>query len=254
MNKKDIFKVLKQMWKEFRIPLVISVSWVVYSQGSGVWSIEKTITAWSTSFFLASWGVGQFFRVKKQAGVESGLMNIESKLNATADKLEEVSEKIIGNLTGGDSFCYLHFNGFEGGKILWLLHHCGDYPIKSLHVDIVNIGKDKGFPGVTTKFDEFAGMSRILALDAWTEETQSFNAFFNTFGSKVVQEIRFSKGDMAFWLTRDDETLIQLLPEDFELDEEDSKRWPNVRGISGSKKEHCLHYQLQQHLDKQNAV
>lgn len=249
-------KIFKQLLKEFWLPFCAAAAWTAFSVWSDSFSLVKTISTFGPSFFLVSWVVGQFFRVRKQVGVESSLVNVEARLEKLASSLEVNVEKMVGHMNGGDSFCYVMPNGVQDGKRMWFLRHCGDYPLYKLSVRITDIDQLGRNVEQTFSWDEFSvnGMHLLRSLDVSGADTQSFNIFFHSRNGRVVQEVRFARVDgsekWAYRLSRGYETLIQILPEGFPLGEADKRDWLAESGISGSQKHWSTEYQLQEHLLK----
>ena len=65
-------KIIKQILKEFWIPLLGSIIWTVinyYNSEKSVKDWTELVSIFAPAFFFLSWMTGQFFRVKKQTGV-----------------------------------------------------------------------------------------------------------------------------------------------------------------------------------------
>jgi hypothetical protein len=149
-------KIAKQLLKEFWLPFSIALIWTAtvlelptVSQWKGVAFFEK----FGPAFFLASWGIAQFFRIKKQQKVDDGLKSIETnisklvseldqktkdlvskshdidvKVSSLVDTLDQKTKDLIGHVNGGDSVCFISINldlGFDSAR----LHVVGTYPL-----------------------------------------------------------------------------------------------------------------------------
>ncbi|MFY0730589.1 hypothetical protein [Pseudomonas sp. NFX15] len=249
-------KVLFQLLKEFWLPFFISVSWTIYSKWGVKFDFVGYMSTLGPAFFLVSWVVGQVFRVRKQVGVESSFGNVERRLQDLAESLEQNVAKMVGHINGGDSFCYLMPNGGSGGQ--FVLRHCGEYPLFKLHIRIADIGalRQGGMLEQQFAYEEFAVNSFAMLDTPQFSDSQALNIFYNSRSGKVVQQIRFVKvnghSGYAYRITRDAELLVQYLPENFPLDEEDKKSWLGEFGLKGNKAswttEHILSEALKHQL------
>lgn len=265
-------KVAKQLLKEFALPCVVALSWTLYSMSGGQFSLIAAVTVFGPAFFLASWLVGQVFRVRKQVGVEKSfgdvegrlikltgsLSEVEGRLERLAETLESNVKEMVGHINGGDSFCYAMPIGVASGKRQWLLRHCGGFPLYKVSARFTDIGDlAKGIED-TFSWDEISvgGNSMVTSLPALKDE-QAINIFFYSRNGRVVQEIRFGMlGDhsaYAYRLSRGYETLIQYLPKGFELREEDRRDWLPEFGFSGTCKEWSIEYSAQKVMQERAA-
>lgn len=123
-----------QLWKEMWMPGLAAVCWTIgrlYSTPTHRNFVDG-IADFGAGFFFCCWIASQWLRVKKQQKVEAGLETIEARLNRSIENFDHKTHEIIGNLTGGDSFCYvilLHESekAFRGQAVLvvepeWSLH------------------------------------------------------------------------------------------------------------------------------------
>ncbi|MGH8610164.1 MAG: hypothetical protein ACREX9_22970 [Gammaproteobacteria bacterium] len=78
----------KRLLKEFWLPMFLAIIWTSYNLYSAVqlWSFKDAVNIFAPTFFLASWIVAQFFRVRKQAAVEQNF------------------DQIINTITGGETY------------------------------------------------------------------------------------------------------------------------------------------------------
>lgn len=194
-----------QLVKEFCIPFLVATGWTVYVAFGQDVTFQNIIGNFGPSFFLASWATGQFFRVRKQAGVEQSLGNVEKRLNHLVDDLESKSQHMINYLTGGDSYLYFLPLHAEGGKIVWLARHIGEYPLHQVSVRIVDIE----YLLRTFKPDGARNFAQTRNLGEVHQDTNvsvgeneigdraeySFNIFTHARNGKFVQEVRFKKID-----------------------------------------------------------
>lgn len=135
----------KQLTKEFLVPITIALGWTTYSlyeNKDTQLSIKNFIEVFGPSFFFASWLAAQWFRVKKQQGVERGLGSIEKNIQDTLVKLENTAVLLAGHITGGNSICYLH--GPQPDTDMWvglLVIHKGDHPLYDVIVRVCDLQK-----------------------------------------------------------------------------------------------------------------
>jgi hypothetical protein len=108
--------VLRQLVREMGIPFLIATGWTVYSLVAAPLkrNVVDATTVFGGSFFLASWAFAQWFRVKKQQAVESGLGGIVKKQEALVAALTVATERLEGHsllqtcaVNGVDRYQYL---------------------------------------------------------------------------------------------------------------------------------------------------
>jgi hypothetical protein len=96
-----MLKIVLQLTKEFWLPMLISIAWTVFNFKQvdlNNLALKDVINVFGPTFFLASWLLSQFFRVKNQQHVRSGLMKIEqgiSDLGAQANQRLEKDRQLI---------------------------------------------------------------------------------------------------------------------------------------------------------------
>src|ERR1043165_8997639 len=74
-------RLLKQLGREFWLPLLIGILWTFHRvQPTQPDLFGSLIAAFGPSFFLASWGVAQFYRVDRQHSVEDSFKFVERQL------------------------------------------------------------------------------------------------------------------------------------------------------------------------------
>lgn len=73
-------RTLKQILSEFWLPLLAAICWTAYVLWSKPIDLKAVISGFGPAFFLASWMTGQFFRIRKQEKVQSGLSSVETLL------------------------------------------------------------------------------------------------------------------------------------------------------------------------------
>ena len=137
-------RVLRQLGREMGFPLLIAVAWTLYSL-----AVEPTkrnlvdaITVFGPSFFLACWAFAQWFRVKKQQSVESGLSGIVTKQESLLAALTDTAERLEGHTSGGKSVGWLMLVNPQGDVIRNITAHVvGDYPLIDAHASVLDLDK-----------------------------------------------------------------------------------------------------------------
>lgn len=136
--------VLQQLVREMGVPFLIAAGWTIYSL---LVTPEKrnavdAISVFGGSFFLACWAFAQWFRVKKQQAVESGLGGIVKKQEALVAALTEATTRLEGHSSGGTSIGWLMLANPHQGAIRNITAHVeGDYPLIDAAVSILDLAK-----------------------------------------------------------------------------------------------------------------
>lgn len=212
-------KIFKQLAKEFWLPLVLSIGWVAYNvSASGeevTWEINKLVNIFGPTFFLLSWLVGQFFRVRKQVRVEDGIGNVENRINHLLNELETRTNDTIAHVTGGDSFAYFSIGSVNPQNCEGMLTavHMGEHPIYDVNARIVDLNK---FEEVKANFslasmqytDTVVSVGNMIPSHAqmvsrWKlhgTDAQSYNVFITARNGGFTQLLRLKKVG-GEWLT-----------------------------------------------------
>lgn len=219
---------MHQLVKEFWIPFLAASGWTVYAVWDQQLTVKSVIAIFGPSFFLASWMTGQIFRVRKQAGVESSLTNVESRLETVVTQLEAKSLQMINHVTGGDSFCFFMPFRSMANNASWLALHSGEYPLYQVSVRIVDLEAmvktpqyrpedDAGYAQYIDIGDMPCG-SRLMyeGADLGESGDRSFNIFINARNGRIYQEVRFKRVEggmcVAYRVTRNDIVLEVIVP------------------------------------------
>jgi hypothetical protein len=134
-------RIVGRLLKEFWLPAVIALVWtginlIGYSKVD--WSVVRVINIFAPTFFLVSWLTAQYFRISRQAKVEDDLESIRSKIGGLLDEFQTKTQNILGQITGGDSFCYLMI-GAGQSPVLATIVHKGDHPLYDVVARIVDL-------------------------------------------------------------------------------------------------------------------
>jgi pentatricopeptide repeat protein len=74
-------RIIKQIVREFWIPCLIGVVWASYRISlSQKDAISTFIINFASAFFLASWGIGQIVRIRRQQGIEDSFSDVRKHL------------------------------------------------------------------------------------------------------------------------------------------------------------------------------
>ncbi|WP_165672265.1 hypothetical protein [Metapseudomonas otitidis] len=218
-----------QLLKEFWLPALGAAGWTA-SVTWGAPSAEGIISNFSTSFFLAAWATSQFFRVRKQAGVESSFQALEERISALVDHLEQQARDIVGFATGGDSYCWIMttLDGTTNDHLMFMAMHVGEYTLEDINIRIADIdalqdgtidfSRDRFF-----KIDRLLpGTNQILGNYPLNGAlTKKLNIFMYSKNGQVVQNVRLAKigngWSMAVRISRGSEVLQEYVPDGFPL-------------------------------------
>ncbi|WP_043311344.1 hypothetical protein [Pseudomonas sp. ML96] len=201
-------KTGKQLLKEFWIPGLIAAAWTTYVVWGAAITVEKVLAALGPSFFLASWLTGQVFRVRKQAGVESGLQSLERRLSGLVEKIEGDTRELLNHMTGGDSFCYMSVMADNRN---WMVVHMGDHHLQNLSARVCDLDVPdtpnwmQAANTHVTVGTLFKGMCSINSLTkSLTGQHRRFNIFYSASNGTFTQELRLKDvgGDRWAMATR----------------------------------------------------
>lgn len=136
--------VSRQLFREMGFPFLMSVGWTLYSlmEAPEKRNIVDAITVFGGAFFLACWAFAQWFRVRKQQTVESGLSGIVKKQEALVVALAEASERLEGHASGGKSIGWLMLVSPHRGAIRSITAHVeGSYPLIDARASVIELSK-----------------------------------------------------------------------------------------------------------------
>lgn len=205
-------KIATQLIKEFWLPLVLSILWVLYnifsSEGSAEWDIKKVVNIFGPTFFLLSWLTGQFFRVKKQTTVEDQFSTIISRVNNLFTNLEEKTNEMVNHISGGNSFPWLQIamidSENDSGHLI--ANHEGNYPLYDVTAQIADLNKFSAMQGnhslatlsithtnveIGSLIPGHSALIRSWAIDHTPE--QNYNVFMTARNGRFTQKIRMKK-------------------------------------------------------------
>lgn len=204
-------KILKQIIKEFWIPLALSIIWVLYNiygnSSDAEWNIQKTVNVFGPTFFLLSWLTGQFFRVKKQTKVEDSFGAMEVRFKELLDKVESKTEEMIGHISGGNSFPWLQIGMINSSNqgVLMAIHQ-GNHPLYNVTARIVDLQRfDQIKSNISLVTFGYADTnlnignmipSHASMVQKWkieSEPEQSYNIFFTARNGSFTQLMRLKK-------------------------------------------------------------
>ena len=156
-------KVLRQLLREFLLPLILAIGWTAYNLKStpqSAWTVSQFVNVFGPTFFFLSWLSAQWFRVRKQQKVESDLGGIDAAVRQSIARLEQTSDHLVGHITGGDSFCHLEPpppdpNHWAALTVL----HSGKFPLYDVRARLHDL--DQPLPDPFTVDHLFSGDQQI---------------------------------------------------------------------------------------------
>ena len=107
----------------------------------------ENIVAVSVSFSIIGALLGGYgaYRASQQQSKEQTQLREKAEENAALSKrIAELNEQIAGNVTGGNSFCYIRCGNFINGKKTqfdFVLLVDGIYPMYSVKINIIDYSK-----------------------------------------------------------------------------------------------------------------
>lgn len=238
---------LKQLLKEFLLPLAVALAWTlynIYELPQGHWSIRNFVNVFGPSFFFASWLAAQWHRVKKQQKIEAGLTGIEASVNRTLQALEEKTVDLVSHITGGESVCYLI--GPQPVADIWkqlVLVHVGKhllYEVSARIVDLDEFEKIKDNLTINniqqTEFHRqygnlIAGHVQMIQenIVLGSENSRRFNIFFTGRNGGFTQLLRCRRvaGTWLFAIkvVRNDNIFFESIPEGYPRESDGSVDW-----------------------------
>jgi hypothetical protein len=131
-----------RLCKQFWLPFLVALGWTINALGGDIekWTLSHALANFATSFFLASWATGQFFRVKNQSQVERNLFTIEERVTRLLENLSAASKDLIAHITGGESACYVYIMPMEGpGMAQMMVIHQGAHPIYDIAMRVSDL-------------------------------------------------------------------------------------------------------------------
>jgi hypothetical protein len=146
-------KIFVQLLREFLIPLVLSIAWVIlnFLQSDKHWTLLTAVNVFGPTFFLLSWMIGQIFRVKKQIGIETTLMRITSDLENVSNDIRINADKLSNAFTGGDGFIYflpqVYFSELLKNGLPLTILKIGEYPLYDVSANLSK-ASNPGYPDV----------------------------------------------------------------------------------------------------------
>src|SRR4051812_883338 len=141
-------RVIKQIVSEFWIQFLISIGWATYQIwpiGASIASVNKAlptfITNFSGAFFFLSWGMSQFFRIKRQNEVKDEFSKVKSELSSLLDLVREKTEYLIGHTTGSESIGWFEFMQVGNDTFQLMFTNSSKYPLFDVSGDWVELNE-----------------------------------------------------------------------------------------------------------------
>jgi len=204
-------KIFIQLVKEFWVQTILSILWSFYKLNSAQPTEDKIslfITNFSVAFFLLSWGVGQYVRVKKQQRIEDSFDSVKKEIGTLLNKLEVQTKNLIGYSTGGDSIAYFQPSHPYGTTLVTLdLLNKSEFPVFDIFIDWIDLDEkiapeQKKFWTRNYKSLEHLYPSNIimgaLQFDLANKDQLRINLWITTRNRNIQQQIRVAKVNGVF--------------------------------------------------------
>ncbi len=245
------FPTVKQLAKEFFVPFLVAGIWTAYNwfdSADGDRTVKSSINVFGPAFFLASWGISQWFRVKKQQKIDSGLEKIETAVAQALSNIQETTSDVIGNVTGGESACYLAASKPEENtlRMMCVVHH-GKHPLYEVHMRIFDcdMAAERMRNNEPIRMGDLSennvqvgplavGMAKIIPTEINLGDAKSrrFNIFFSARNGTFTQLLRWRKVEdgwmCASQLWRDEQVLYERIDPGFPLNAEGQVEWEST--------------------------
>lgn len=190
------------------------------------------------AFFFASWMTGQFFRVRKQAGVESSLSMLESRVSHVVSQLETQTQELTSHMNGGNSFCAFSINLQGTDQSYWLAEIHGKYPMYNVSARVIDLdlydetSSEPQREGAETYIEigdlslNSAHISKLFELG--NSGSRRFNVFILAKNGVIVQNIKYKLVDGEWtWATKVFDDSGELARQDHNFPPDDvGNIWP----------------------------
>lgn len=196
---------------EFWIPFLLAGVWTAFYlfPWDAKVEVKEVVKIFGPAFFLSSWMLGQFFRIKKQVNVDKNFNSIEQRLEAVALKLESHAEDFMGYTTGGDSWVWLMPGFWNGADQLELrMWNDSNYPAFDIKCEILDMNEkidiENGKFWTRTLYivnELYPNHVRRpgFMLDATGKNQISYNIFINTRSGSSLQQVRAVRMSNGGW-------------------------------------------------------
>ena len=224
-------RIAFQILKEFWLPSILAIGWTIYSvyDAGGDWSIASTINIFGPSFFLLSWASGQFFRVRKQARVESNLTDIETRVETLVSNFEAHTKDFYGYTTGGEDSMAFFDPMYTSDNILEFgLINTSEYPVFDIQAELIDLGEkidpENGKFWTRHRYNCASLYPNKIIMGSYRFDISNLdslklNIFIQTRNSGGVQQVRFARVDgnrlLAVQKRIGDKLVEQKIPENF---------------------------------------
>lgn len=138
-------QLIKEIFKNFWIPLLLSFGWAAFRYWSAQPETEIfsfIVTNFSGALFLISWAMGQVKRLQKHIGDKQEFQLLGAHLSGIVDKMELQTQQLIG-YTLGDSKKLSLFVGTslsDPNVATFSIGNEGTYPVYDVRIDWYEIG------------------------------------------------------------------------------------------------------------------
>ncbi|MBF0132837.1 MAG: hypothetical protein HQL75_09670 [Magnetococcales bacterium] len=193
--KRTLIAIIKEFWLPFLLALLWSI-YNLYDGNKGIYTFRNMVNIFGPSFFLASWIIGQFFRIRKQQEIQDNFLDIKSRLTSVIDEISARFNHLLNYMSGGNSFCYLR--PIINTKNFIMIHE-GEFPAYDVNLRIIDRGSGN-YLGNVFEIDILRpGLSKFIDYHVdWLSQTHSFNVFIHTRNISYVQMVRTAYNNNRF--------------------------------------------------------
>jgi hypothetical protein len=141
----DKWPVAYQLAREMGLPFLIAIGWTIFSvlAAPSKRNFVDAVSVFGGSFFLSCWAFSQWFRVKKQQAVESGLGGIVKKQEHLIETLMAATERLEGHASGGKSVAWLSLSPRNGIIQNITASVKGDYSVIDARASVLDLSKNQ---------------------------------------------------------------------------------------------------------------
>lgn len=170
--------VAKQLLKEFWMPAVGAVVWILFSYTTATrpQDVGSLVGQFSAAFFFFSWMTGQIFRVSKQARTEKSFTAIEARVGDLVSDLQRETKQLKDLATGGDGFAYFIFTNSDWDNPKPFATIEGSNPLYGVKARVTDVQKFERLPQKT-----FLTLSEAEKVFDLGDMTPGYGAFISSF-------------------------------------------------------------------------
>jgi hypothetical protein len=224
-------EIALRLLREFWLPALLAAAWTAFNlYSTTTWDLKAIINVFGPSFFLASWATGQFFRIKKQVGVDRNLTNIEARVTTLVERLEKHTTDFVGHATGGDSYASFLPSISRSDVIELMLSNQSKYPVFDIFAEAIDLDEpidpEAGKfwtrrPFVLRSIYPGKAVMGAYSFDVRGKNALNVNVFVQSRNKGLIQQFRVARvGDwfsIAIRTTVEGEVVQESIPDNFPL-------------------------------------